>query len=146
MNIIEYNARSKRNDQKFEVTELQMLIDDLIFSIQENYNRVMSNCTMNNVNEKLKPVVSVNVSLPKINIPPFDGQIDVLFDFKGLFDSLMDNNDSLSNLEKFQYLKSYLFGDGAFIVINYQLKADLYEVAYKALYDRYPSHGHRGNT
>jgi len=58
----------------------------------------MDSCPTNNVNEKLKPVVSVNVPLPKINIPPFDGQIDMWFDFKNLFDSLVHNNDSLSNI------------------------------------------------
>ena len=42
-----------------------------------------------------------------------------------------------SNIEKFQYLKSYLHGDAAFIVANYQLKDDFYEIAYKALHDRY---------
>ena len=68
----------------------------------------MDSCPTNNVNEKLKPVVSVNVPLPKINIPPFDGQIYMWIDFKSIFDSLVHNNDSLSNIEKFQYLKSYL--------------------------------------
>ena len=59
------------------------------------------------------------------------------FDIKSIFDLLMHNNDSLSNIAKFEYLKSYLHGDAAFIVANYQLKDDLYELAYKALYDRY---------
>ena len=122
LKIIEYNERNKRDDQKLEVKEYQMLIDNLIFCIQDIYNRVMSICTMNDVNDKPKPVVSVNVSLPKINIPPFDGPIDTWFDFKSLFDSLVHNNDSLSNIKKFQYLKSYLHGDAAFIVANYQLR------------------------
>ena len=61
---------------------------------------------MNNDNDKPKPVVSVNVPLSKINIPPFDGQIDKWFDFKSLFDSLVHNNDSLSNIEKFEDRKS----------------------------------------
>ena len=42
LKIFEYNARSKRDDQKLEVKEYQMLIDDLILSIQDNYNRAMS--------------------------------------------------------------------------------------------------------
>ena len=101
LKIIEYKSRNKRVDQKLKVKEYQMLIDDLIFGIQKNCNRVMNSCTTNNVNDKLKPVVGVNVPLPKINIPPFDGQIDMWFDFKTLFDSLVHNNDSLSNIEKF---------------------------------------------
>ena len=109
LKIIQYNARNKRDVQELEVEEYQILIDDLILSIQENYNRVISSCTTNKINEKLQPVVSLNVPLPKINIPSFDGQIDMWFDFKSLFDSLVHNNDFLSsNIEKFQYLKSYL--------------------------------------
>ena len=137
MNIIEYNARNKRHDQESEVEEYQIFTHDLIFSIQENYNRVISSCTTNKINEKLQPVVSLNVPLPKINITPFDGQNDKWFDFKSIFDSFVHNNDSPSNIDKFQYLKSYLHGDAAFIVANYQLKDDLYELAYKALHDRY---------
>ena len=50
LKIIEYNTCNKKDDQRLEVENYQMLIDDLIFNMQENYNKIMSTCTTNNAN------------------------------------------------------------------------------------------------
>ena len=90
-----------------------------------------------NVDEKgFKPLVNQNVHLPKITIPYFSGQIDKWTEFNALFESLVHKNNSLSLVEKFQYLKSYLKGDAATLIANYQLSDDLYIVAYEALEKR----------
>ena len=72
-----------------------------------------------NANTDNKPPVNINVPLPKIDIPVFGGQIDEWPNFKALFDSLVHNNNSISPVEKFQYLKSYLRLDAASVVENY---------------------------
>ena len=135
--IIDFNARNKNDELKIEVTTVQIETDDLICSLQENYLRLQISHGNKMSNVTSQPIISTNIPLPKINIPPFDGKIDEWSNFKGLYDSLVHTNDSLSNIEKFQYLKSYLFGDAASMVANYQLKGELYEIAYKTVNDRY---------
>ena len=54
-----------------------------------------------------------------------------------MYNSLVHDNHLLSSIEKFQYLKSYLTSDAAATIGNYQLSGDLYEIAYRALRDRY---------
>ena len=78
---------------------------------------------MNNFIGELKPVVSVNVSLSKINIfiLTFLCSMDKLIRglVSSLFDSLAHNNDLLSNIEKFQYIKLYLQRDVTSSFANY---------------------------
>ena len=103
--IIEFNARSKFEDLELEVSETQMVVDELIYDIQDNYRNLREARDRDIDN---KPSVNINVPLPKIDIPAFGGQIDEWPNFKALFDSLVHNNISISPVEKFQYLKSYL--------------------------------------
>ena len=138
--IIEFNSRNKFEELKLEVQETQIMIDELIFEVQEKYLTLKNRRESEQVNadEKVfKPVVSQNVPLPKITIPYFSGQIDEWTEFKALFDSLVHKNNSLSLVEKFQYLKSYLKGDAAVLIANYELREELYIVAYEVLEKRY---------
>ena len=99
------------------------MIDELIFEVQEKYLTLMKRRESKQVNidEKgFKPLVNQNIPLPKITILYFGDQIDEWTEFKALFDSLVHKNNSLSLVEKFQYLKSYLKGDAATLVANYE--------------------------
>ena len=51
--------------------------------------------------------------------------------------SLVHNNAASNNIEKFQYLRSYLISDAASVVCNYQLTVDLYPLVYQTSQDRY---------
>jgi len=87
--------------------------------------------------DELKPQVSINVPLPKISIPTYSGLIDEWPEFNSLFNSLVHENLSLSNVEKFHYLKSFLNSDAASVISTYQLCGELYPLAYQALQGRY---------
>ena len=61
-------------------------------------------------------------------------------EFKNLFDhqnSFVHQNSNLSDVEKFQYLRSLLVSVAAALVCNYPLSNELYMMAYEVLQDRY---------
>lgn len=56
------------------------------------------------------PVNFNNVRLPKIDIRKFDGEISDWLAFRDTFDSLIHRNGTITNIQKFNYVKSVLLG------------------------------------
>lgn len=76
-----------------------------------NTPKPISMCPVVDVNEPSpSPVVSndllQNVLLPKIRLPTFSGNFDQWLNFKLNFTSIISNNVSLSEIQKFQFLKA----------------------------------------
>ena len=76
-------------------------------------------------------------ALPKIKLPIFSGNIAEWVEFKGLFQSLIDENKNLTSLEKFQYLKTTLRGEALSLISYYELGGRNYANAYQDIIDRY---------
>lgn len=53
----------------------------------------------------------INVKLPTLDLPRFDGSYNKWLSFKDTFTSVIDSNNKLTNIQKFQYLRSALIGD-----------------------------------
>ncbi|KAJ8984400.1 hypothetical protein NQ317_003983 [Molorchus minor] len=83
---------------------------------------------------------SVNVKLPKIEIPKFDGDLKNWQSFIGLFNSLVHENESLSNIEKFNYMITSLKNAPLALAKCTPLAGENYLVAYNALKNRYENH------
>ncbi|XP_058827738.1 uncharacterized protein LOC131687658 [Topomyia yanbarensis] len=77
------------------------------------------------------------VKLPDIRLPSFSGKIREWVTFRDTFRSLIDNNNQLTDVDKFTYLRSSLSGDALQEVSSLELSADNYSVAWKALVRRY---------
>lgn len=82
-------------------------------------------------------VKQTNIKLPKINIPVFNGNISNWPTFFGLYKSLIHENKTLSNSEKFQYLLSSLDKEPLLLIKNIPISNENYEIAFDNLYKRY---------
>ena len=78
-----------------------------------------------------------SVKLPKMVIKKFDGDPTNWSTFIDMFEATIDENTSLSNVEKMTYLVSYLVKDAANTVSGLKLSHDNYEVALDLLKQRY---------
>ncbi|XP_078051484.1 uncharacterized protein LOC144477625, partial [Augochlora pura] len=58
----------------------------------------------------------VFVKLPKADLPRFDGKFEDWLSFKDKFSSMIDSHESLSNVQKLQYLQSALSGEAASVI------------------------------
>lgn len=76
-------------------------------------------------------------ALPKIPLPHFDGKLANWTAFHGMHKSLVHDRDSISLVEKFQYLVLSLSGEPLTLVTTLPLTADNYLVAYDTLVARY---------
>jgi len=77
------------------------------------------------------------ISLPKIELPKFDGDVIQWCYFRDMFRSLVHENKSISNIERYHYLISCLSGPALTVVKSVPLTSDNYNIAWKALHDCY---------
>uniref|UniRef100_A0A2S2P1X6 Integrase catalytic domain-containing protein n=1 Tax=Schizaphis graminum TaxID=13262 RepID=A0A2S2P1X6_SCHGA len=77
------------------------------------------------------------MSLPKIELPKFDGDVIQWCYFRDMFRSLVHENKSISNIERYHYLISCLSGPALTVVKSVPLTSDNYDIAWKALHDCY---------
>lgn len=80
---------------------------------------------------------SVQVQLPKIQLPKFDGSLLQWRSFRDIYVSLVHNNRSLGDAERFYYLISCLSGSALFVIKSVPLSVDNYAVGWGALLDRF---------
>lgn len=101
-----------------------------------------SNSGARNVTSCFTPDISAGpdkprIKLPRIELPIFDGTYSQWTKFKDTFESLIHVNDALSNIEKFHYLNASLKGSAARVIQSLGVSEKNYELAWKALNDRF---------
>lgn len=80
-----------------------------------------------------------NVRLPNINIPLFSGTLNQWSNFYNLFNVTIHESTSLSAIEKFQYLLTFLKGEALDHIKNLPLTPANYEIAWKLIKQHYQS-------
>lgn len=80
---------------------------------------------------------SSKIKLPNVVIPTFTGKYTDYYDFINIFNAMIDNDQSLSPVQKFYYLKGYLSGEPEALIHNLKLNNDSYVEALRLLRDRY---------
>lgn len=88
-----------------------------------------------NIREVYSPIASVR--FPKINWPTFSGVYDEFMSFYDSFKGLIHHNPSLSDVERFHYLRSSLTGDAAQVISGLETTAENYHSAWTLLVERY---------
>lgn len=79
-----------------------------------------------------------SIKCPKIELPKFDGSPEKWVKFRELFDSLVGNNENLSDVEKYQYLEASITITGAANVLStFKFSGANYAAAWQAVKDRY---------
>ncbi|XP_073949064.1 uncharacterized protein [Choristoneura fumiferana] len=79
----------------------------------------------------------VDVRLPRIELPRFSGSYEEWQAFEDIFTSLIHNNKSLSDVQRFHYLKSCLCGEASTTLKHYQVLESNYQSAWETLRKRY---------
>ncbi|XP_062582942.1 uncharacterized protein LOC134244699 [Saccostrea cucullata] len=92
-------------------------------------------------NESLEPNIGKpnihNHKLPKLNLPVFSGDLLQWQTFWDCFETSIHGNNSLSNVEKFSYLRSLLCGEALRSVSGFSLTNTNYRQAIDVSFERY---------
>lgn len=82
-------------------------------------------------------LAGMSLQLPRITLPKFSGNFLEWENFRGIFESLVATNDSLSNTQKLHYLKASLTDEAAILVSNIRVSDANYEAAWRLLVDEF---------
>ena len=72
------------------------------------------------------------VRIPKISLPRFNGDITRFYSFWQSFESAIDKNDSLTAVDKFNYLVNTLEGEAFRVVQGLEIVEEIYDHAMEA--------------
>ncbi|GFR25346.1 uncharacterized protein TNCT_463861 [Trichonephila clavata] len=99
-----------------------LLLDEELFEAEIEHPSqpaVNSKCANESNIRTNNPALSLN--LPKLRIPNFSGDSSTYLEFINSFTNAIDANESLNNVDKFIYLKSFLSGEASKIVSSFAL-------------------------
>ncbi|XP_072398107.1 uncharacterized protein [Diabrotica undecimpunctata] len=77
------------------------------------------------------------IKLPTINLPKFSGSYQTWLEFRDTYKSLIHENNNISPIQKFHYLRASLEGVATDIIQSLEISTANYDVAWKALSERY---------
>lgn len=80
---------------------------------------------------------NVNVRLPKISLPQFDGKFEDWQSFYDSFNAMVIENSRLRSVEKFNYLKASIKGDAAKVISSISITENSFETAWNLLLERF---------
>lgn len=81
-----------------------------------------------------------SIALPKIEIPRFDSDVTLWCSFHDTYQSLIHENTSITDIERFHYLLSSLSGPALAVAKMVPLTTTNYPIVWNALKERYNNH------
>ncbi|XP_078051756.1 uncharacterized protein LOC144477898, partial [Augochlora pura] len=114
------------------------------FSTMANVERYIAKCRgpspVGRSSDSQSPAITEGQSVPRlptIVLPSFDGDYSTWLRFRDTFETLIHNNESLSDIQRFHYLNSALKGPAARIVQSLGISEINYKLAWISLKKRY---------
>ncbi|XP_037870678.2 uncharacterized protein LOC119629338 [Bombyx mori] len=89
------------------------------------------------LNENTK---TLNVKLPEIKLPIFDGSYDRWLEFKNSYETMIHKRSDLDAIHKFHYLRSSLSGTALQVISALEFTASNYTHAWELLENRFHNH------
>ena len=132
-------------DEKAENIETQFceheISENIYFDVTSKLEEIKESLVVppivqlnSNINEPL-----VNLSLPKMELPKFYGDPNEWQSFFSVFKTTVHNNQSISKVLKFAYLRSAISGEALKLINAFPITEDCYEQVIETLQSRYES-------
>ncbi|UYV65608.1 hypothetical protein LAZ67_3004846 [Cordylochernes scorpioides] len=84
-----------------------------------------------------KQLPESNVNLPKINLPIFNGDSANWLSFREIFNSTINSNQTLTEIQKFQYLNASVKGPAEKLIRGFPISDRNYQQAWDTLCNRF---------
>ncbi|XP_018404139.1 PREDICTED: uncharacterized protein LOC108780820 [Cyphomyrmex costatus] len=135
LELLDDNESDDRADFEDAFYELSARIKELLDSSSLASREAAQSTATSHSRESFSDVSRVR--LPKLNLPTFSGSYEEWFPFYDNFSSVIHNNATLSNIQKFQYLRASLTGEASNIINALEMTDGNYTVAWTLLSERY---------
>ncbi|XP_072395159.1 uncharacterized protein [Diabrotica undecimpunctata] len=130
------NAENERSDFEEKYFRLIAWAEVKLRELNISGN-VSTGETSQNITFPQSPRIDRNVKLPTIDIPSYQGSYTGWLEFHNTFNVLIHNNENLTNVQRFHYLKNSLKGEAAGVIRSLEVSDRNYEEAWSLLKSRY---------
>ncbi|XP_066248163.1 uncharacterized protein [Euwallacea similis] len=103
----------------------------------DKFSKADRSAKVSNANESMPPSPLAGVKLPVISLPTFSGDYKDWLGFRDTYVSLIHNNHSLNQIQKFHYLRASLQGVASQVLETLEFTDNNYDVAWTTLSERY---------
>lgn len=140
---IQMNIEEQSENIETELKERQMFEDSYYLEISLAKKVIMKYETINSTEPNTiasayaQASNLVNIKLPTIQLPKFEGKYSNWLEFRDTYESLIHTNASINEIQKFHYLRASLEGSASEVIQSLEFTARNYAVAWAALLDRY---------
>ncbi|GFW30665.1 integrase catalytic domain-containing protein [Trichonephila clavipes] len=86
--------------------------------------------------DKSKVNAYSNINLPKYDLPQFAGDFNSWLSFKSIFSSSIDSNESLTDIQKLQYLQNAVTSDASRLIKGFAITHENYKQAWETQLNR----------
>lgn len=137
--ILRYgDMKDEYMDSYFEVEDLYASTKELMKSKQKEYKSYKDASETSQLqSQSIVTSDTPRTRLPPINLPVFSGNYNEWPSFRDLFISLIDNENTLSDIQKHHYLRSSLKGEAEQLLRHFDVTAANYNKAWNTLINRY---------
>ncbi|XP_076661059.1 uncharacterized protein LOC143364822 [Halictus rubicundus] len=109
--------------------------DQLIESFHSNQAQAARNAT-------ISPTLSTSTTnpglrLPKVSLPVFDGRLEDWVTFKDSFVSMIHNHPGITDIQRFNYLRSSVTGQAKDVIRSFTVSEENYNAAWQRLIKSY---------
>lgn len=117
--------------------------ETMYFDVEARMNTLLSStgnnaCRSQGQHSNSSPTTSRRtIKLPTIRLPSFSGDVTQFRHFHDTFVSLIVNNESLDNIQRFHYLLSSLSGEAHSIIANIPVTSANFQGAFETICTRY---------
>ncbi|XP_071574714.1 uncharacterized protein [Temnothorax nylanderi] len=125
------------DDEFLTAEEVYMAASDFLSEALEKFTKPVANSTSINDSSITTENNSTMIQLPRILLPRFSGRYTDWANFRDIFESLVANNESLSNVQRLHYLKSSLIDEASLVIKNITVTDANYRTAWSELKSRY---------
>ena len=130
-NVTELEAKLEDIDLDYECDGA---LEELYISTKGMLKALISQIKVENSQQTpIAPQASSSSRLPKMALPKFSGKYSEFKNFLSLFETLVDNDKSLPNIEKFNHLMQCLSGEALGTIKAFHLSNENYPKALAAL-------------
>ncbi|XP_047504423.1 uncharacterized protein LOC125049318 [Pieris napi] len=121
-------------------------IEDRFFSLISLAQELIESCSKSDSKQRPSSALSHRsggscdhyaIKLPTIKLPTFDGNYLKWLEFRDTFESMINQNDSISEINKFHYLRSSLEGGATVVIKSIEFTSKNYSLAWNLLCERY---------
>jgi len=113
------------------------LLHPMVDPLLSRHSSPRSNLSGNNNHSPQSPASGINIKLPLITLPTFEGETCSCLHFRDTFEALIVNNSTLSNVQKMHYLIASLKNEAKDLVSNFQITNENFLVTWQLVTQRY---------